>query len=228
MLAYWNGFVQLFFPPLCCCCDAPLMHQEVVLCSSCLYHLPFSGATDLGAPAIEAKMRGRLVIRSAYSCLHFTQSSLTQQLIHHLKYRNQPDIGLYMGRWLGKCMLANQPCLAYDFIVPIPLHASKLRKRGYNQSLFFAQGLSQILQVPINTKDFIRQKATVSQTTLGKLDRYANVEDVFFCKRKALFADKHLLLVDDVLTTGSTLIAAGNVLLKEAKCQLSVAVIAHV
>lgn len=228
MQSYWKSFTQLFFPPLCSCCDAALLHQEEHLCTSCLYHLPFTDRDDLGANAIQQQLSGRLPIVTGMSCLRFTKSSLTQQLIHHLKYRNQPDIGVFMGNYLGSWIKQRPELPPFDLLVPIPLHRSKLKKRGYNQSLYFAKGLAEQLLLPVNRHDFIRRKPTPSQTSLLKTDRFANVEDVFHCKNEAVFAGKHVLLVDDVLTTGSTIIAAGIALQKQCTCQLSVAVIAHV
>jgi ComF family protein len=160
------------------------------------------------------------------SAYYFTQKSPIQKALHLLKYHNKPDIGVMIGRALGKKLLDNPDCAPVDAIVPVPLHPKRERLRGYNQSAMFAQGIAASLNVPILEGTLRRNTFTITQTNKKRMERFQNVGEVFTAQHLHLLQGKHLLLVDDVLTTGATLEMCGLALLQAPKTQLSIATIA--
>jgi ComF family protein len=169
---------------------------------------------------------GKLEFQSALSMLYLRKSSRVEKLMHRLKYQNQPEIGVFLGKYYAKKLIESDFFKNIDTIMPIPIHHSKLRKRGYNQSSQFSAGLSAISLVPWTDKILIRTVSSVSQTKKSRLERYDNVEGVFSLKDEKIVRDKHILLVDDVLTTGATICTAGNVLVN-AGAKVSVMTIAR-
>lgn len=224
---HWLDLLHVLFPETCVGCERTLLYQEEMLCTTCLFHLP---KTDFHLDSENETARqlwGKLDFQTAISMLKLSKDSITEQLIHQLKYGNQPHIGLYLGKMYGQALLSVGILSDIDCIVPIPLHRSKLRKRGYNQAAYFAIGLARALSVPCEEHAFIRQNKAVSQTQKSRIDRYDNVEGVFTCTNVEKLAEKHILLVDDVLTTGATIAAAGNILIEQTHCKVSVATIAR-
>lgn len=224
---YWRDFLHLFFPEACAGCAHTLLYQEELLCTGCLFHLP---RTDFHLDKDNETARqlwGKLEYRFAVSMLKLSKDSITERLIHQLKYGNKPQVGAYLGRMYAGTLQNSGLLKEIDFIVPIPLHSSKLKKRGYNQSFYFAQGLSEVLSIPCDPLNLVRVRSSVSQTQKSRVDRYDNVEDVFACTNHEKFEGKHILLVDDVLTTGATIASAGNMLIRASQCQISVATIAR-
>ncbi|PPK99635.1 ComF family protein [Parapedobacter indicus] len=200
---YLTDLASLFFPETCAGCDTPLVYGEKLICTSCWYHLPFTFAHDQMATSGTGQTA---------SFLHFVGSSRVQRIIHQLKYRNRPEIGTLLGEKYGAVLLETTPFAEAEVIVPVPLHPKKLRKRGYNQSAYFAQGLSRSMQKP-TAECLTRHRATQSQTTKTRYERYKNMEAAFRLNDAAVIAGKHVLLVDDVLTTGATLEACAEALL---------------
>jgi len=223
---YWDGFVSLFFPPLCAACDGVLLHQEHLLCASCSFRLPVNDQHLFAENEAVRRLRGKADVSMASAYLSFTKSSSVQSLIHKLKYQRRRDVGLFLGEQLGR-ELAKSPLYAtVDLIVPIPIHKKKLRIRGYNQSEQIALGISKAMGLPVDTQSFVRSVHKESQTRQQRLDRYENVENVFACADPERIKDRHILLVDDVLTTGATMASAIATLKKAAGCEVSVATLA--
>jgi len=158
----------------------------------------------------------------------FSKSGRVQHLLHQLKYRNHPEIGVTLGRVYGEKM-KNESELPtnVDLIIPIPLHPARKRKRGYNQSAKFAEGLSETLEIPFTDELLERRIKTETQTRKSRLNRWENISGVFGLKNPALLEGKKILLVDDVITTGSTLEACSQVLIDQGCPQLSIACIAE-
>jgi len=218
--------VSLFFPPLCAACDGVLLHQEHLLCTSCSFRLPVNDQHLFAENEAVKRLKGKADVFMASAYLSFTKSSSVQSLIHKLKYKRRRDIGLFLGEQLGQ-QLARSPLYAtVDVIVPIPIHKKKLRTRGYNQSEQIAQGVSKAMGLPVDTRSFIRSVHRQSQTRQQRFDRYENVENVFACADPERIRNRHILLVDDVLTTGATIASAIATLKKAAECKVSVATLA--
>ena len=169
---------------------------------------------------------GRLSVQAAASMYYFVKKSPIQRALHRLKYRNQPDVGLKIGREFGRKLAESALFQSVEAIVAIPLHPKKERLRGYNQSAMFARGLSEGMDRPFLGQALVRKTFTVSQTRKKRMERFENVETVFSLKNAQLLEGKHVLLVDDVLTTGATLEACGQVLLQVPGLRLSMATIA--
>ncbi|MFD2743168.1 MULTISPECIES: ComF family protein [Sphingobacterium] len=226
---YWNGLLHIFFPQRCAGCDAALYHQEHILCSSCLYHLPRTNHHVDRVNETAKQLWGKVTFQYAASMLTLSKSSRVQHIIHNLKYGHQPEIGIYLGKMYGAVLKDSLFLKDIDLIVPIPIHPVKKRKRGYNQSESFAQGLSESLGIPYDASLLIRTVNSASQTRNSRIDRYNNVEHVFAIPpgRSGLHTGKHILLVDDVITTGATISFAAQVLIDGLHCTVSVLTIAR-
>jgi ComF family protein len=170
---------------------------------------------------------GRLRLEQAFSLLYFSKDSITQAIIHRFKYKGEKALGLYMGEMMGRAMAIHPHHTTYDAIIPLPLNEKKRQQRGYNQAALLAQGISQVLQTPVNTAAVIRTKYTSTQTKKNRLQRWMNVEHVFDLTEANALAHQKVLLVDDVITTGATMEAMGQVLLRVPGLQLSLCSLAY-
>lgn len=224
-LNYLNDFFALIFPNFCSGCGNTLSKGEEVICTFCQFNLPQTNFHLEKNNPVEKKFWGRVNITQAAAFYFFQKASKIQHLLHELKYKGKKEIGVKLGKMFGS-HLKNSEFSSVDIIIPVPLHPSKERKRGYNQSDLLAQGLSETLNKPWSREIVRRVKATESQTKKTRMERWKNVEEIFEVKKPELLHDKHLLLVDDVITTGSTLEACGNALLQAKNSKLSIAVIA--
>jgi ComF family protein len=220
-----KDFFSLFFPNYCFGCRDALARGEDVLCTTCLSELP--RLDNNGSDAIMARFEGRLNIAYAWALLKFQKAGIVQNLLHELKYNHHPEVGIKLGKVLG-ASIAKQVPPPFDIIVPVPLHSSRLRSRGYNQSGLIAQGLSEVLNAPWREGAIIRTAATQTQTKKSKLDRLENVRQSFQINLPELVKHKHVLLVDDVVTTGATLEACGEKILEAGAASLSLACVAEV
>lgn len=217
----------LTFPGLCAACDQSLPSgSSTCFCVKCRFRMPASDMYLRSENEFTQRLWGRLPLVGGAAYLLFTRSSLVQRMLHQLKYHDKPEVGHRLGLEFGM-KLADSPIFrGVQGIVPVPLHPKKERKRGYNQSLVFAQGISDILGIPVLPDALRRSYHTESQTRKGRLDRHSNVKEVFELGNPKEIQGKHLLLVDDVLTTGATLEACGAVLLSAPDTRLSSATIA--
>ncbi len=178
------------------------------------------------------RFAGRIPFVNATSLAYFTEDGLLQHLLHGLKYKGKKEIGSYLGRRLAGSILKNKPAemqenwiSSVDMIIPVPLHPAKLAKRGYNQSLLIAEGMADILKIPVADNILIRVKDTESQTRKSRAERVNNMADAFSLRNKGLLTNKHVLLCDDVLTTGATLEACALALLNHDSLKISLATI---
>ena len=204
----------------------PLVKGEDTFCTYCISDLPRSNDHHEAQTTLKQKFAGRLPVTFACAFLKFRKRGNVQRILHAFKYRNRPQIGyklgLVYGSELAQAGIANQ----VDFIIPVPLHPSRLRQRGYNQSEEWAKGLSVSLGVPVVPGILLRAVRTRTQTRRSRLGRWENVREVFFVQDEATVYQKGILLVDDVVTTGATLESCGNVLLKAGCKSLSISCIA--
>lgn len=194
------------------------------MCISCAIELPETGYSEIEDNDAALRFAGRIPFSYATSLAYFTSEGLLQHLLHGLKYKGRKEIGVYLGRRLGESLLKTEWASSVDLIIPVPLHKSKKAKRGYNQSLLIAEGIGTILNIPASDELLTRVRDTESQTHKTRLERVTNMEDAFRVKEGALSC-KHILLCDDVLTTGATLEACALALLKEENIKISIATI---
>ncbi len=225
----WNAFsdfASLFFPEYCLGCSEGLIKGEEILCTRCLSELPRTGYIDFEENPIKEKFIGRLPVKNAWAFLRFRKEGIVQHLLHQLKYNNQPEVGIRLGKLFGR-ELKNTGYSQFDLIIPLPLHASRQKNRGYNQSAKFAEGLSSSLEIPFSLDCCFRLKNTQTQTRKNRSERWENVEVAFQVIDKSKIENKRILLVDDVITTGATLEACGRQLINGGCRELSIACIAE-
>lgn len=219
-------FMYLFFPNYCRGCEESLVKGEKIICTRCMMDLPKSNYHLEKENPFFHKFSGRIPVKFVMTLFKFVKRGKVQHLLHALKYKNQPEIGVQLGRVYAADLISENYKNQFDVIVPVPLHPSKKRKRGYNQSEEFGKGLSEILEIPCTEKFLRRVKATTTQTKKSKLNRWENVSEVFEVREEKELKGKRVLLVDDVVTTGATLEACGQKLLNAGCGDVSIACIA--
>lgn len=224
---YLADFVSLLFPELCQACGESLVAGEELLCLDCRYHLPFTDFHLKPENIVARQFWGKIGLEAAYSLCYFTKGGKMQHLMHQFKYKGVQKIGNLLGNIAGEQLIKASAFSSIDLIIPVPLHKSRFRKRGYNQSACFAEGLSEKLNIPVDIDNLVRIRATETQTHRSRFSRFENMQQVFALTNPQALINKHVLLVDDVVTTGSTLEACGTELLKVAGLKLSIATIAY-
>lgn len=227
MISWLSDFINLFYPEVCAACNNALFRGETTICTQCLYHLPKTNFHKLEGNPVEKQFWGKTRIFSATALYYFNKGERVQHLIHRLKYRSEKEVGALAGRILGQDLKDSDRFSSVDAIVPVPLHASKLRIRGFNQSDFLAAGLSEAMKTNFYPDFLIRQKATSTQTRKSRFARFENVDKVFKLNPDYPVLPYHFLLVDDVITTGSTLSACADTLLEIPGSKVSIATIAY-
>lgn len=223
---YLHDFFGLFFPELCGACGKNLHRGEHQLCVSCLYKLPKTNFHLDRQNKVAKQFWGRIPLLQATAFLYFRKGSSVQQLMHQIKYGNRPELAVRMGELYGQELLKSSTFVKPDMLLPVPLHPKKLKHRGYNQSACIAEGLSKILGIPALEHVLIREVHTETQTKKSRFARYENLQEAFGVVTAETLQGKHILLVDDVITTGATLEACTLALHKKAKVQISVCALA--
>ena len=221
-----DDFISLLFPRICAACGNSLWKQEETVCLSCEFHLPRTNFHLSLENLVSRLFWGRVNLESAAAYLYFNKGTKVQRLIHQLKYKGRRDIGIYFGRQYGQHLRYSPFFQTVQLIVPVPLHTKKLMQRGYNQSEQFAIGLGESMKVPVDPDAICRRKETETQTKKSRFRRWQNVADVFEVKDPGSLAMKHVLLVDDVITTGATLESCIRALSSIHGIRISVATIA--
>ncbi len=216
-----NDFVTLFFPRLCFACGNSLLRHEEILCTNCSIGLPETGFHLYYDNPVMNQFLGKIDFKSAASYYYFSKGGKIQHLVHQFKYGGFKKIGEYLGRQYGLKLIESPLFSSIDYIVPIPLHPKKEQLRGYNQAEVFAKGLAESMHIPINTTTLIRKYASETQTHKSRFGRWENVMEIFEIEDSNLLQNKSILLVDDVITTGSTMEAAGHVLMQIPNIRIS-------
>ncbi|MDP4207424.1 MAG: ComF family protein [Bacteroidota bacterium] len=221
-----SNLLNLFYPRLCAACDDTLYRNEPFLCTGCHYNLPRTNFHKNDENDVAKIFWGRVPVQYATAFYHFQKGGLVQNLMHKLKYKGQKEIGSELGKIIGK-ELCQSNFNEVDVIVPVPLHKSKLRKRGYNQSECIAVGIAEAMNKPMDISTLYRAKANATQTRKHRFERWTNVESIFALKHPETIANKHILIVDDVVTTGATLEACANALLQAENVKVSIVTLAY-
>lgn len=201
---WWDGLLSLLFPEYCRHCGQALNQHEQFLCRPCLSRLPATHFENNPVNPVVQSFWGRVPVDYATSLYHFRKGEVLQNLLHQLKYRNQPEVGQLLGRISAQRLIRCRDFPQPDCLIPVPLHPLKEKQRGYNQSLLIARGMAEVLQLPIMDQVLIRRHYKPSQTRKTRYERWENVKDAFALS-PAHPDYTHLMLVDDVLTTGATL-----------------------
>jgi ComF family protein len=223
---YLSHFTALFYPRLCASCGRHLSASEKVLCLICEHELPRTHFHLSRENPIYKKMYARIQLEHATALFYFDKGNRVQRLIHQLKYSCQPEIGGYLGKMLGNDLKYSDIFRSAEIIIPVPLHEKRLRKRGYNQSECFGQGIAEAMNIQMLPDVIERVVHTETQTGKNRFERWENVKNAFRFKNIHGIEGKHILLVDDVLTTGATLEACGNLLISVPDVRISIATIA--
>lgn len=221
-----TDLIHLFFPHLCVGCGSDVINIDHQLCLRCIADLPFTNFFKQPANPVETKFYGRLNLINAASGYFFTKDSLIENLIYELKYKGNKPIGFYMGKLLGNMLLQSR-YQNVDLIIPLPLNARRHRKRGYNQSEVLCEGIASVWSKPVINDAVIRKVNTETQTHRGRITRWENMDGVFAVSDPSVIKNKHILLVDDVVTTGASLEACGAEILKIPGATLSIATLAY-
>jgi len=222
-----DNLFNLFFPTICFCCDSQLTASEKIICTKCRHDFPLTYFTNYPNNLVEQRFYGRTPINEATALLYFHKKGKSQQLIHKLKYKGHQEIGTLLGEWLAEEIINSTRFKHIDYIVPVPLHPKKLKKRGFNQLTSFSIALSKKLKIPIATNKLIKIEKSKTQTFNGKIERWQNVQEIFKLNDSLFFKNKQILLIDDVITTGATIESCCNEIHKSKGVKISVAVMTY-
>ena len=224
--AYWSDLLALLYPEFCAGCAASLVKGEVAVCTYCRAVLPQTMAHLDEKNTVARRFWGRIPLQHALAFLHFRKRGRVQKMMHAFKYEGRREVGVEMGRWYGGLLHQAMPG-AFDVVLPVPLHPRRLRVRGYNQSEVFGSALAEALHLPLFTEVLVRVEHRGSQTRRGRIERWQNARQTFAVHWPETIRGKRVLLVDDIITTGATLEACGEILLEQAQpASLSVVAIA--
>jgi ComF family protein len=202
--------VSLLFPRLCLACEAPLPKTERCLCLDCQVTLPETNFHNAIPNRFTDRFEGRVSVEAAASLFFFTRKSRTQHLIHQIKYHDKREAAIELGRVLGEKLVQSTPFQGIDCIIPVPMHPTKQRWRGYNQAEMFANGLADAMKINVELNALRKVKMTVSQTKMSRSERLENTKEVFEIGNSASLRGKRVLIVDDVMTSGATLESCAN------------------
>ena len=222
----FSDFLSLIYPELCYACGKGLVNQERCLCTFCKYQLPQTNLYRDRNNPISKLVWGRVNRHSAAAYYHFEKGGKVQELIHQLKYKGHEDIGAVLGASFGQVLKKSDMYEGIDVVLPVPLHPRRLKQRGYNQSESFARGLAKGIGAECLTDKLCRIVNTTTQTYRSRFDRWSNMQSVFGVRSPDYLDGAHVLLADDVITTGSTLEACAQVLHMVPNVKVSVAAIA--
>ncbi|MBS1778853.1 MAG: ComF family protein [Bacteroidetes bacterium] len=221
-----QGLSHLLYPRLCEGCGKPLLAEEEILCLNCnIYNLPRTAYHHIPDNETAMRFAGRVPIVKATSFAYFTDGGLLQHLLHELKYNNRKDIGVFLGKLFAYDLAQINWQQGIDIIIPVPLHPQKEAARGYNQSALLADGMSFVWNIPVAGDLLYRTRNTDSQTQKTRAERIENMDGAFAVKNENALVNKHVLLVDDVLTTGATLESCAMAILKVPGTHVSIATI---
>lgn len=222
----FKNIFQLFYPNLCITCHRELLQNELVLCSFCRHDLPLLPYNSYSNNKITQLFYGRIPVEKAVAFLRYQKEGKVRELMHHLKYKKREDIGEFLGNWFGNILKNSNEFNDIDCIIPVPLHKKRMQQRGYNQLTKFGKRLSEILEIDYIPNVLLRVSATKTQTFKQRFERFSNTQTKFLLRKNHNLQQKHILLIDDVITTGATLEACCNELLKIKDVKISIVTMA--
>ncbi len=219
----------MLLPKVCFGCNAHLYRGEHQLCTVCRNDIPFTEYSFNVENPVDRIFYGRIAVKKASSFLFYRENSIVQRLIHHLKYKNQEQLGIFLGDWYGQ-LLKEDLALKQkiDFVIPVPLHRKKLKKRGYNQVAAFAQKLALHLDANYRSDVLVKTANTKTQTKKSRIGRWQSNKDLYVLANTEKIKGKNILLVDDVITTGATMEICANTLLQVPEVTIYIASMAVV
>jgi ComF family protein len=215
-----EALLHWIYPHTCAGCGTDLAKHNSSICIRCLSSMPVTSYANWNGNPVERIFWGRLPILSAACAYHFAASTIMQELLHECKYQKNKDLTIQLGRLMGE-QLINNVRFTVDFLVPLPLHKSREKKRGYNQAELLCRGMAEVLSIPVKSNLIKRVEPTKTQTSKSRIERWENMKGKFVLTHNQV-TNAHILLVDDVITTGATLEACGQVLLEQKGVQLSI------
>ena len=221
-----NNLINLFFPKACLSCTIALSDNEEYVCTNCRHDLPVTNFHFDDSDEVKKVLYGRVKIQNATAMFRFQKKGIVQQLIHNLKYKGHQEVGDFLGAWLGEELKSINNYKSIDAVIPVPLHKKKLKKRGYNQVERFGIQLAERLDVEYIDSVLIKITNTNSQVKKSRLARWNEKDAIFSIQNLNQIKNKHILLVDDLITTGATIEACANQLLKGANVKISLATMA--
>ena len=219
-------FLSLIYPNVCQVCGKSLFRNEKILCMKCRHHMPRARFGNVQPNPATQIFWGRVPTVMVTAAFLYNKGNAVQHLIHRFKYRGIKNIGIFLGEELGREISKNPLHEDIDHIIPVPLHPKKKKKRGFNQSELIAQGIAGVINAEINTSFLFRNSFSGTQTRKSKYERWENVENIFVVRNENRIKNKHILLVDDVITTGATIEACAHCLLMIEGVRISVAAVA--
>ena len=227
MNTWFHSFWSLLFPRCCVVCGSPLSRGEECLCTCCNMNLPRTGFHLRKDNPVECLFWGRIPgLKRASSFLFYRKGSDFRRILHLLKYGGYKELGEVMGRYMAAELSSGELFDGVDMIIPVPLHRKKQKLRGYNQSEWIARGIASVTGIPLCAECMIREKNTETQTRKSTFERWENVEGIFRLCDTVHFEGKHVLLVDDVLTTGATTVACASAFARVSGIRISVLTLA--
>lgn len=222
VLRWISNFFNLLYPRICQLCGQPLLQSETVICTSCVMQLPYTNYWKYEDNPVAQKFWGQVEVNNACSLLYYRKGTKVRKLIHHLKYKGNTKIGYKLGYLLGIYLKEQVSYADVSFVVPVPLHPKRLKKRGYNQSDFIADGVAAAMGVEKYSRLVERRIFTQTQTRKNRIERFQNVRSIFVVNKPATIEGKHILLVDDVITTGATIESCAAEILEAVSCKVSI------
>ncbi len=222
----WDDFISLLFPRLCYGCGNHLLRNEKLICTECFVVIPRTNYHLKADNPVAQLFWGRCMIEKAAAFSFYTRDSRIRKLIHQLKYKGVKEIGIELGRIYALSLKSSGFLEGIDLLIPVPLHKSKKRKRGFNQSELICTGMSEVTGLTTDTVSLVRMNVSKTQTKKSRYDRWTNVEGIFQVTDELKLQGRHILIVDDVITTGSTIEACVNEILKIEDTRVSVAALA--